>query len=160
MQAPAGRSNLVEREARWMTPIMRVGRSRAAYDRLIELGELFRPLTQRMLLAAGITRGMHVLDFGCGRRCQHPCGCAGCREGSVVGVDLDTDCPCSARAPFWSSAPQQRRIAIIVIHAEACANVSPMISVTQYCFATRHSWQIAISAFRCKDIRFCKEARL
>ena len=42
------------------------GRSRAEYDRLIEQGELFRPLTERMLLAAGITRGMRVLDVGCG----------------------------------------------------------------------------------------------
>jgi hypothetical protein len=40
------------------------GRSRAEYDRLIEQGELFRPLTERMLLAAGITRGMQVLDVG------------------------------------------------------------------------------------------------
>ncbi len=42
------------------------GRSRAEYDRLIEQAELPRPLTERMLLAAGITRGIRVFDVGCG----------------------------------------------------------------------------------------------
>ncbi|MBV8770766.1 MAG: methyltransferase, partial [Deltaproteobacteria bacterium] len=41
------------------------GRSDAEYERLIEQAELFRPLTERMLLAAGIRRGMQVLDIGC-----------------------------------------------------------------------------------------------
>ena len=40
------------------------GRSRAEYERLIEQAELFRPLTERMLIAAGIERGMCVLDVG------------------------------------------------------------------------------------------------
>jgi ubiquinone/menaquinone biosynthesis C-methylase UbiE len=66
------------------------GRSRAEYDRLIEQAELLRPLTERMLLAAGIRSGMHVLDVGCG------VGDVGFLvaslvgpKGSVVGVDLD-----------------------------------------------------------------------
>jgi hypothetical protein len=37
-----------------------------------------------------------------------------------------------------------------------CANLSPMISIKQYSFATRLSLQIVISAFRCKDVRLCK----
>ena len=43
-----------------------LGRSYAEYDRLIEQGELFRPLTERMLRSSGISRGMSVLDVGCG----------------------------------------------------------------------------------------------
>jgi SAM-dependent methyltransferase len=42
------------------------GRTQNEYERLIEQGDLFRPLTERMLLAAGIKRGMRVLDVGCG----------------------------------------------------------------------------------------------
>jgi ubiquinone/menaquinone biosynthesis C-methylase UbiE len=66
------------------------GRSRAEYDRLIEQAELFRPLTERVLLAAGISRGMHVLDVGCGLGDVSflVAGMVG-PEGSVVGVDLD-----------------------------------------------------------------------
>jgi len=33
---------------------------------LIEQAELLRPMTERMLHAAGITTGMQVLDVGCG----------------------------------------------------------------------------------------------
>src|SRR5215469_3770745 len=68
------------------------GRSRAEYDRLIEQAELLRPLTERMLRAAGICQGMQVLDVGCGvgdvsflvAELVGP-------KGSVVGVDLDPD---------------------------------------------------------------------
>jgi ubiquinone/menaquinone biosynthesis C-methylase UbiE len=68
------------------------GRSRAEYDRLIEHGELFRPLTERMLLAAGITRGMQVLDVGCGvGDVSFLLAALVGPEGSVVGVDLDAE---------------------------------------------------------------------
>src|SRR5713101_8572673 len=68
------------------------GRSRAEYDRLIEQGELFRPLTERMLLAAGIARGMQVLDVGCGvGDVSFLVAALVGREGSVVGVDLDAE---------------------------------------------------------------------
>ena len=66
------------------------GRSRAEYERLIEQGELFRPLTERMLLAAGITRGMRVLDVGCGvGDVSFLVSALVGPDGSVVGVDLD-----------------------------------------------------------------------
>jgi|RhiMetdeSRZDD1v2_1073273.scaffolds.fasta_scaffold461399_2 ubiquinone/menaquinone biosynthesis C-methylase UbiE len=67
-----------------------LGRTSAEYDRLIEQAELFRPLTERMLRAAGIGTGLRVLDIGCGvgdvsflvSEVVGP-------EGSVVGIDLD-----------------------------------------------------------------------
>jgi ubiquinone/menaquinone biosynthesis C-methylase UbiE len=66
------------------------GRTQGEYERLIEQGELFRPLTERMLLAAGIKRGMHVLDVGCGVGDVSflLAGMVGI-EGSIIGVDLD-----------------------------------------------------------------------
>jgi SAM-dependent methyltransferase len=67
-----------------------LGRTNAEYERLIEQAEVLRPLTERMLRAAGIGAGMHVLDIGCGvgdvsllvSELVGP-------EGSVVGIDLD-----------------------------------------------------------------------
>ena len=69
-----------------------LGRTDAEYSRLIEQAELVRPLTERMLRAAGVAAGMHVLDVGCGvgdvsflvSKLVGP-------EGSVVGVDVDGD---------------------------------------------------------------------
>ena len=68
------------------------GRTHGEYARLIEQAELFRPLTERMLLAAGIKHGMHVLDVGCGvGDVSFLVATLVGPEGSVVGVDLDAE---------------------------------------------------------------------
>ena len=68
------------------------GRSRAEYERLIEQDELIRPLTQRMLLAAGVSCGMRVLDVGCGvGDVSFLASSLVGPEGLVVGVDLDAE---------------------------------------------------------------------
>jgi ubiquinone/menaquinone biosynthesis C-methylase UbiE len=68
------------------------GRSRAEYDRLIEQADLIRPLTKRMLLAAGVSRGMRVLDVGCGvGDVSFLAASLVGPEGMVVGVDLDAE---------------------------------------------------------------------
>jgi len=68
------------------------GRSHAEYNRLIEQAELLRPLTERMLLAAGIRSGMHVLDVGCGvGDVSFLVAAIVGQDGSVTGVDLDAE---------------------------------------------------------------------
>jgi ubiquinone/menaquinone biosynthesis C-methylase UbiE len=67
-----------------------LGRTAGEYERLIEQAELIRPLTERMLLAAGVCAGMHVLDVGCGVGdvsflVSELVG----QSGSVIGIDLD-----------------------------------------------------------------------
>jgi SAM-dependent methyltransferase len=68
------------------------GRGRAEYERLIDQAEIFRPLTERMLRSAGIGAGMHVLDIGCGAGdVSFLVSALVGPEGSVTGVDLDSD---------------------------------------------------------------------
>src|SRR5262245_34719583 len=67
-----------------------LGRTNAEYERLIEQAELLRPLTERVMHAAGIGAGMRVLDIGCGMGdvsflVSDIVG----PEGSVLGVDID-----------------------------------------------------------------------
>lgn len=69
-----------------------LGRSQAEYNRLIEQAELLRPLAERMLLAAGIRSGMHVLDVGCGvGDVSFLVADVVGHDGSVMGVDLDAE---------------------------------------------------------------------
>jgi ubiquinone/menaquinone biosynthesis C-methylase UbiE len=67
-----------------------LGRTADEYERLIEQSELIRPLTERMLLAAGISAGMHVLDVGCGvGDVSFLVSDLVGERGSVIGVDVD-----------------------------------------------------------------------
>src|SRR5438874_13735953 len=68
-----------------------LGRTAGEYERLIEQAELIRPLTERMLWAAGACAGMHVLDVGCGVGdvsflVSELVG----QDGSVIGIDVDS----------------------------------------------------------------------
>jgi 2-polyprenyl-3-methyl-5-hydroxy-6-metoxy-1,4-benzoquinol methylase len=61
-------------------------------DRLVAQGRVLDPLTRRVFEAAGLARGMRVLDLGCGvgnvsRLAAELVG----QEGSVVGVDRDQE---------------------------------------------------------------------
>jgi ubiquinone/menaquinone biosynthesis C-methylase UbiE len=67
-----------------------LGRTNIEYERLIEQAKLMRPLTERVLRAAGIVAGMRVLNIGSGMGdvsflVSELVG----TTGSVVGVDLD-----------------------------------------------------------------------
>ena len=67
-----------------------LGHNEAEHERLIEQGELLRPLTRRVFEAAGIGPGMRVLDVGCGAGdVAFLVGEMVGAEGSVLGVDLD-----------------------------------------------------------------------
>ena len=71
---------------------LRTWRNEGEYARLIEQAVVLRPLTERMLRAAGLSSRMPVLDIGCGigdvsflvSEVVGP-------GGSVVGVDLDAE---------------------------------------------------------------------
>nr|MBA2276460.1 class I SAM-dependent methyltransferase [Chloroflexia bacterium] len=67
-----------------------LGRAPAERSRLISQGGVFRPLTERLFVAAGLVPGMRVLDLGSGAGdvallAAEMVGPA----GSVVGVDND-----------------------------------------------------------------------
>jgi SAM-dependent methyltransferase len=67
-----------------------LGHSPEAIQRLVKMGRLLSPFTERLLVDAGITKGMRVLDVGCGpgsvsllaAKLVGP-------EGSVLGVDTN-----------------------------------------------------------------------
>jgi Methyltransferase domain len=83
-----------------------LGRTDDEYSRLMAQAVLLRPLTERMLRAAGVSAGMDVLDVGCGvgdvsflvSELVGP-------EGSVVGMDIDGD----VLAPHRGADPSRRR---------------------------------------------------
>jgi ubiquinone/menaquinone biosynthesis C-methylase UbiE len=69
-----------------------LGRTQAEYQRLIEQADILRPITERMLVAAGVKPGLRVLDVGCGvGDVSFLVACLVGPEGSVIGVDLDAD---------------------------------------------------------------------
>ncbi len=81
------------------------GRTNAEYDRLIEQGELFRPVTERMLLAAGIGRGMHVLGSDLGvQSYSSDASIRGERAGSTIARASSGSRSCSSSVEPLMSA--------------------------------------------------------
>ena len=69
-------------------PIYVLGRSKSETERLQRQAQLFEPSTRRILEAAGVTKGMKVLDVGCGAGDVSLLAASLVGPtGSVVGVD-------------------------------------------------------------------------
>src|SRR3954465_7343207 len=71
-------------------PLYIMGYSERERDRLVQQAGLFGHFTKRLLLEAGLTAGMRVLDVGCGvgdvsLLCAELVG----PQGAVVGMDRD-----------------------------------------------------------------------
>lgn len=66
------------------------GHDRHEYERLMRQAEMLKPITQRLLVSAGVESGMRVLDIGCGPgdvtmlAAEHVGP-----TGQVVGIDRD-----------------------------------------------------------------------
>ncbi|WP_197515208.1 class I SAM-dependent methyltransferase [Mycobacterium sp. 1245805.9] len=75
-----------------------LGHSRPEIDRLIRQAEMLRPITERLLVSAGIERGMRVLDIGCGPGdvSLMLAGLVG-PTGNVFGIDPSEDAIAVAR---------------------------------------------------------------
>ena len=65
-------------------PTYAVGRSEHETQRLQRQGQVYAPLTRRLLVDAGIGRGMRVLDVGCGAGDLAPTGRRVHGEGTVA----------------------------------------------------------------------------
>src|ERR1700730_18592339 len=65
-----------------------LGHSQDEIGRLIDQAAIIRPTTERLLRSAGIERGMHVLDLGCGAGdVSMLAGKLVGPSGSVLGID-------------------------------------------------------------------------
>jgi ubiquinone/menaquinone biosynthesis C-methylase UbiE len=76
--------------------------SRTLVENLITQSELLQPVTERLLRAAGVRRGMHVLDLGCGSGDVSllAAGLVG-PNGLILGVDHDPAVLETARNRAW-----------------------------------------------------------
>ena len=80
-----------------------LGHTPRAIQRLLRLGQIYQPFTRRVLIEAGVTAGMSVLDIGCGpgevsllaaelvgysiTACRH--GSRGCPWGGSISRPLE-----------------------------------------------------------------------
>jgi predicted N-acetyltransferase YhbS/SAM-dependent methyltransferase len=81
------------------TPDYPLGRSAGETRRLMLQHQIYAPITRQFLVAAGITRGMHVLDVGSGAGdvAMLLADLVG-PEGRVTGIDINGDILDTARA--------------------------------------------------------------
>jgi len=71
-------------------PAYALGYTPEGFQRLLVQGRLYRPFMQRLLAAAGLSAGMHVLDVGCGPGEVSLLAAELVGElGMVIGVDRD-----------------------------------------------------------------------
>ena len=92
-----------------------LGHSEQELDRLSRQAEIFEPFTRQLLQQAGISRGMRVLDVGCGSgdvsflasELVGPSGkVIGCRPGHISGAASNR---ARTRAADWECAILRRR---------------------------------------------------
>ena len=98
-----------------------LGHSPAEIQRLKAQAEILRPITERLLLSAGIGPGMGVLDIGCGAGdvAMLAAGLVG-PSGSVVGIDRNPEVLAIARER--AQAAGLRNVAFEETSAEAFAS--------------------------------------
>ena len=89
----------------------------AAVRRLHLLHKIYAPVGRRILLEAGLQKGMHVADFGCGvgvvsRMLAEIVG----PEGSVVGIDVDQ--AQLEEAARWCAQSERRNWSFLAASAE------------------------------------------
>lgn len=67
-----------------------LGRTAREYERLNRQSKVWEPITLRVLSQAGLKKGMHCLDVGCGTGAvMRLIGDVAGGEGSVTGFDMD-----------------------------------------------------------------------
>src|SRR5579859_7296516 len=86
---PAQEGNIMS-EMHPSAPAYALGYTPEAFQRLLVQGRLYRPFMRRLLEAAGLSAGMHVLDVGCGPGEVSLLAAELVGElGIVIGVDRD-----------------------------------------------------------------------
>ncbi len=69
-----------------------LGHTPWAIQRLLRLGQIYHPFTRSMLMEAGLTTGMQVLDIGCGPGAVSLIAADLVGEtGRVLGIDASAD---------------------------------------------------------------------
>jgi ubiquinone/menaquinone biosynthesis C-methylase UbiE len=99
-------------------------------EHLITQSELLQPVTERLLRAAGVRRGMHVLDLGCGLGDVSilAAGLVG-PNGLILGVDHDPAVLETARHRAWRADLDQVYFLDSAIDALALKEEGPFDAV-------------------------------